>query len=302
MAEPAQLGFGTRRRDTVGGNDDSTAVTRARPGVLAGPGRTEADDGDGRRRSEHPGLDDDRVPIDVAVLGRVEVRGVGGSFARRPKLTELVVFLALHPEGSTSLAWSTALWPHRRVPDQTISNRLSEARRLLGFAPDDRPRLRRDGDLYRLVDVSTDWSRFTALAGRSGDVASWREALGLVRGRPFEDLPPALWTAVECTAAEIEHVVTDCALRCGDALLERADYAGAVWAAHRGLSAAPWDERLHRLLMRVADATGNRAGVEATLRHLALVLEIDGDPLRYVHPDTALLYEHLVGRSATRAS
>jgi DNA-binding SARP family transcriptional activator len=301
MAEPAQPGFGERRRDTVGGNDDGTTTTRALPDGSTRPDGNRADDEGRSQCSEHSGLDRDDA-VEVAVLGRVEVRGVSGSFARRPKLTELVVFLALHPEGSTSLAWSTALWPHRRVPDQTISNRLSEARRLLGFAPDDRPRLRRDGELYRLADVSTDWARFKRLADRSADVPAWRAALGLVRGRPFEDLPPALWTAVECTAAEIEHVVTDCALRCGDALLERADYAGAVWAAHRGLSAAPWDERLHRLLMRTADATGNRAGVEATLRHLALVLEIDGDPLRYVHPDTALLYENLVGRSTTRAS
>lgn len=286
----------------MGGNDGGTRSTRALPEESARADSSRTADEASRQPSGERGADDDRGKVEVAVLGRVEVRGVSGSFARRPKLTELVVFLALHPEGSTSLAWSTALWPQRRVPDQTISNRLSEARRLLGFAPDDRPRLRRDGELYRLADVSTDWASFKTLSDPSADVTSWRAALQLVRGRPFEDLPPALWTAVECTAAEIEHVVTDCAIRCGDALLECGDYAGAVWAAHRGLSAAPWDERLHRLLMRTADATGNRAGVDATLRHLALVLEIDGDPLRYVHPETASLYEHLVGRSAVRVS
>ena len=67
-------------------------------------------------------------------------------------------------------------------------------------------------------------------------------------------------------------------------------------AAHQGLRAAPWDERLHRVLMRSADLAGNRAGVEATLRHLALVLEVEGDPLRHVHPETAALYARLVGR------
>jgi hypothetical protein len=34
------------------------------------------------------------------------------------------------------------------------------------------------------------------------------------------------------------------------------------------------------------------------LRHLALVLEIDGDPLRGVHPETAALYARLSGRPA----
>ncbi|HUY30846.1 MAG TPA: bacterial transcriptional activator domain-containing protein [Acidimicrobiales bacterium] len=236
--------------------------------------------------------------VEVAVLGRVEVRGVEGSLDRRPKLTELVVYLALHPRGATTTAWSTALWPRRMVPPQTVSNRLSEARRLLGFASDDRPRLRRVGDAHVLAEVSTDWARFQELA-RAEDTASWRSALSLVRGRPFEDLPSGLWTALECTAVEIERAVTSCALRCGERLLAGGDADGAVWAAHQGLRAAPWDERLHRLLMVTADATGNRAGVDATLRHLALVLEVDGDPLRHVHPETAALYEQLSGRVAS---
>ena len=50
------------------------------------------------------------------------------------RLTELVVYLALHDRGAMTRAWSSALWPDRQVPAQTVSNRLSEARQLLGFA------------------------------------------------------------------------------------------------------------------------------------------------------------------------
>lgn len=235
--------------------------------------------------------------VEVGVLGRVDIRGVEGSFTRRPKLKELVVFLALHPGGAPTSTWATALWPGRRVPGQTVANRLSEARRLLGFASDGRPRLRRNGELHLLADVTTDWDRFQDLAAPDRGAASWRAALALVRGRPFEDLPSGLWTAFECIAVEIERAVTECALRCGDQLLAAGDAEGAAWAAHQGLKLCPWDERLHRLLMLTADATGNRAGVEATMRHLALVLEVDGDPLPHVHPETAALYQRLAGRA-----
>jgi hypothetical protein len=41
--------------------------------------------------------------------------------------------------------------------------------------------------------------------------------------------------------------------------------------------------------------------VEAVFRHLALVLEVDGDPMVGVHPETAALYARLVGQQATSA-
>ena len=251
-----------------------------------------------------PGRPDGGEPADeveVSVLGPVEVRGVEGWFARRPKLTELVVYLAMHPEGATTRTWSTALWPDRCVPPQTIANRLSEARRALGFAPDGRARLRRNGERHQLVAVATDWERFGRLAAAERGPAGWRAALELVRGRPFDELQQGQWTTFEGVAAEIEQAVVEAALRLGGHLLEGGDADGAAWASQKGLKASPWDERLHRLLMRAADAAGNRAGVEAILRHLALVLEIDGDPLRGVHPETAALYERLRGSDGARA-
>jgi DNA-binding SARP family transcriptional activator len=183
------------------------------------------------------------------------------------------------------------------MPPQTIANRLSEARHALGLSPDGRPRLRKSGERHLIADVETDWERFKALAGQD-DPAAWREALGLVRGRPFLELHQGQWTVLEGFAVEIEHAVVECALRLGELALGAARPDDAMWAAQRALRATPWDERLHRLLMRAADAAGDRAGVEATLRHLALVLEIDGDPLRAVHPETAALYARLSAQPA----
>jgi len=254
-----------------------------------------------RRESSHHRDANSRSGVDVSVLGPIEIRGSAESLGGHPLLTELVVYLAMHPEGATTAAWETALWPERRMPPQTIANRLSEARRALGVAADGRARLRRSDERHLIAEITTDWDRFQAFAA-DDNPASLRRALELVRGRPFSDLHQAQWVALEGFAIEIEHAIVDCALRLGRDALSRGEPDEAISAAQRALRATPWDERLHRLLMVASDAAGDRAGVEATLRHLALVLEIDGDPLGRVHPETARLYNRLCGRGVVSAS
>ncbi len=245
----------------------------------------------------------DEVPkgteIGINVLGPITLVGTDYPIERHPKLTELVVFLALHPDGSTSRSWTAALWPDRRVPQQTINNRLSEARRIVGFAADGRPRLRRSGERHLLVEFGSDWDEFQRL-GASSESAKWRRALSLVRGRPLDDLAQGQWVVFEGFLAEIETAIASVAIRLGDLALADGDPELCAWAANQALRACPFDERLHRLLMRAADAHGNRAGVESTLRQLALILEIDGDPLSGVHPKTAQLYGELTGPGAIR--
>lgn len=235
--------------------------------------------------------------VEVAVLGPVAIHGTGGFFSRRPKLTELVVYLALHPGGATTAAWTSALWPDRARPGQTISNRASEARRALGVAEDGRRRLRKTGDRLCVVDVDTDWARFQDLADLKGDLPEWRGALELVRGRPLEGLAECQWCYLEGFVAEMEVAIVELGIRLGERLLGAGDAVGAQWAAARALKACPFDERLHRLLMRAADAGGNRGLLDEVLRQLALVLELDGDPRLGVHPQTAALYDQLAGRS-----
>jgi DNA-binding SARP family transcriptional activator len=238
--------------------------------------------------------------VGIAILGPVAMTGTNYPLERHPKLTELVVYLTLHSEGATSRNWTTALWPERRVPAQTVANRLSEARRIVGFASDGRPRLRRNGERHCLVEFNSDWSDFQRLAD-SDSPEHWRRALELVRGRPFDELAQGQWVVFEGFLAEIERSVASVALMLGDVALEAGDAELCAWAAQQALKACPFDERLHRMLMRAADALGNRAGVESTLRQLALILEIDGNPLHGVHPKTAKLYHELTATSVSRA-
>lgn len=238
------------------------------------------------------------TPVEVCVLGPVRVNGTEVPFERRPKLTELVVYLALHPDGASTDSWATALWPDRRMPMSTLSNRLSETRLSLGYAPDGFAHLRKRGGRYHLGPyVTTDWDRFQKLA--AGDnPAGWRAALALVRGRPFEGLREAQWTLLEGVVPAIEAALVELACRLAEHLLAVRDPEGAEWAARRAMLACPWDERLYRLVMRAADAAGNRPGVEAALRQLACVLELGEEPLSAVHPETAALYRSLTSRRA----
>jgi DNA-binding SARP family transcriptional activator len=232
--------------------------------------------------------------IELRVLGPVQVAGASESFEGRPRLTELVVYLAFHPEGLAGDSFAAALWPEKRVPLQTLSNRLHEARRALGTTEDGRPRLiRADGRHLLAADVRTDWSRFVALTMPESGPASWRQALALVHGRPFEGLARGDWAVFEGFVATIEAAIVGVAVRLSEHLLEEDDPLGAEWAIRHGLLVAPWDERLYRLLMLAADAAGNRGGVESALRALAQALDCPGDPLEIVHRETAALYRRL---------
>jgi DNA-binding SARP family transcriptional activator len=237
--------------------------------------------------------------IEIAVLGNVQVSGAPESFRYRRRLTELVSFLAMHPEGATSDTFAAALWPERRVPIQTLANRLSETRRALGLASDGRPRLRKEARRHRIVEASTDWDQFRELTSPGQEPESWRRALALVRGRPFDGLERGEWAQLEGFTAAMEAAIVEVACRLGEHSIDHGRAGIAHWAALQGLLASPWDERLYRLLMRAADGLGNRGGVDAALRSLALALELEGDPLLGIHPETSALYRRLTSRSCT---
>lgn len=245
----------------------------------------------------HEQVPDRREEVEIMVLGMVDVVGTDEPVHRRPRLTELLVYLAFHREGLLRDSFGAALWPERRISSQTIANRLHEARRALGTSRNGRSRLGRVRGQLRLGDdVVTDWERFEELTSDGSGPQSWRLALSLVRGRPFLGLAHAEWTVLEGHVAAMERAIVETALALGDYFLSADNPPAADWAAQQALLASPWDERLYRLLMRSAEAAGNRGAIDAALRSLASVLELSGDPLLGVHPTTARLYRSLTGR------
>ena len=106
------------------------------------------------------------------------------------------------------------------------------------------------------------WHRrgpIVALAG-SADIANWRRAMDLVRGRPFEGLRSSDWPVLEGIGPAIEAAVVDVSGRLAGACLAEGDARGAEWSARKGLLVSPYDERLYRMLTRSSDLAGNPAG------------------------------------------
>lgn len=238
----------------------------------------------------------------VRVLGPISFDGAAEA-PSRAKTAELIVYLALHPGGVATETWAAALWPDRRAAQATINSRLTNARSALGRASDGADHvLPAQGQAKLGPGVCTDWQLFALLAADE-DPESWAQALGLVRGQPFDGLggragEPA-WVVMEGFRAELESSVVDLAERLGERRLGDGDPLRASSAARVGLRASPWDERLYRILMRAAHAEGNLAGVDTAMRDLCAVAE-DLEPLDAVHPETTALYEELTGVPARR--
>ncbi|MBA3308632.1 MAG: hypothetical protein H0U28_01035 [Nocardioidaceae bacterium] len=73
-----------------------------------------------------------RTPVEITTLGHLSVTGRGEiDEARRDLLTELVVYLALHPDGTHPNVLSAAIWP-RGVSDEVRDSALASAANWLG--------------------------------------------------------------------------------------------------------------------------------------------------------------------------
>ena len=247
------------------------------------------------------------------MLGPVEIRGAAQPF-RRTAARELVVYLAFHRQGVRSDVWSAALWNDRSIAQSTLHSTASVARSALGRSKDGMEHLPRSGRLLRLGDtVGADVERFALLAAAPGP-ESWREALGLVRGRLFDGLSLSDWTVLDGTQASIEAMVVGTALKAASHSLSLARGEEAQWAVRQGLLVSPYDERLYRSLLRATEVMGNRVGLHAAMEEL-LCLAGGGDPPRrgrapgtwgesaldIVHPETLALFAQLA-RGGTGAA
>nr|MDQ6946645.1 hypothetical protein [Actinomycetota bacterium] len=245
-----------------------------------------------------------RPPILVRVLGSVEVDGA--TEFKRAKSRELVVYLAMHPNGVGESELDEALWGSsgaRVVLSSTRDSTVSVARTALGGAARLLPAQGQGREKrYQLGSaVQSDWGQFCALHrfGREHQsAAALRRALELVRGRPFEAVISGRtygWIHTEGHGRHIEAEVADAADLAAGLFLEAGDPLAARWAARRGHLAEPYTERLWVRLMEAADVLGESQEIERIMDEMNVVLELEGD-FSGLHPNTLAAYDRLSRR------
>jgi len=241
------------------------------------------------------------APVRVLVLGTPRVEADGPiDDDRRALCTELVVHLALHPEGVHPTVLGAAVWP-RGVTTAVLNATVARAREWLGKDAHGAPHLRHtmDGNLVLGARVVLDWDVVRALlvASRTGATSAeerelLREALAIVRGATLEDAPSGRysWLARARLERDARALIVDAAHRLAVLCLED-DPAGARAAITAGLRVAPVDELLWRDLLRTVSLESGPEGVRAAADELQRELRESG--VADVPAQTAALVEEL---------
>jgi hypothetical protein len=224
----------------------------ARPPRLALPaGPPITEDATSSVVEEAPPPSERSAPVMVVRLfGPIEVDGLRRTI-RRQAVFRLLVYLAVNCDrfvGTDELRTAVALDPDRPPSAATLHSYASHLRQAspAGALPD------AGGEGYRLAEtVEVDWARFqelTAAANRSGAdrVGLLRDALGLIRGKPFGN---AGWQGVDGVRLYMEAAIEKAAHTLAAASLDAGDPAGAEWAVTQGLlviatSPQLWHDRL----------------------------------------------------------
>ena len=192
-----------------------------------------------------------------------------------PSLEALATYLALHDAHHLSADQiALGMWPFGRsrgeVSRKTVHNNLSALRGWVGA--EHLPDAAVAGG-YLLEGIDSDWATFQRLAREADTVdaeaarALRTQALGLVRGRPFDGLTGDGydWIEAEGLLATVTKAIVTCATRLGTELMDLGEYAAAEEAVRAGLRGSPDEYALFELGARVARASGGRRALERWL-------------------------------------
>lgn len=240
--------------------------------------------------------------VDLRVLGPVDVTAPGVlEEGRRAACTEMLVYLALHPEGVHPIVLAGAVWP-RGVSSAQRDSAIARLRDWLGRDATGSPNLviSAEGRLRLGPGVRTDWDVARTLmrlaaADPSAEDGYLDQALALVRGPLLQGHPPSryAWLAGTDVEDEVPARLADVAHRLVELRLGAGDHHGAVAAARAALAGAPEDELLWRDLLRAVAATGDVPRLRALVAELQGRVEAD-PAVEELPPETEALIDELL--------
>jgi len=212
----------------------------------------------------------------IYVLGPIRVTGITGS-GHGPKVRALAALIYLRP-GRSAESLCTAMDPVSPWSTRTLQSRLSEIRSRFGAAADGEPFLPRpkDGGYTFHAGLRSDWETFQRLAtrglaaGPEAGIPDLEDALGLVRGRPFEsgDFPWADSVQHEIVSRIVDVAHTLAAWHTDG---DTPDLDAARHAALRGLDIDETAEVLYRDWMTIEWAAENTSGIRKAVARVQQV-------------------------------
>jgi hypothetical protein len=256
-----------------------------------------------------------RMPVEIGLLGPPVIEAPGSLEPDRLALaTEVVVFLAAHPDGVHVNVLTGAIWP-RGVSAEVRDAALARVSAWLGTGPGGEPNLQSDptGRLRLGPGVRVDWQVFRALVNRASQAAAasdnqtesglLEQALALVRGQFLDGRDPAryAWLATDEVTYEVTALIADAAHRLSALRLAAGDPAAAMDAARCGLRLSFNDEMLWRDLLIAAHATGQEGILRAAISELSARVALD-EVMPKMAPETEALIDELLPSWRTSAA
>jgi hypothetical protein len=259
------------------------------------------------------------LPVEIGLLGHAAVQAPGPLEPDRLALaTELVIYLAAHPDGVHTNVLTGAVWP-RGVSPEVRDAALSRVHAWLGTDDAGQPNLLTDasGRLRLGPGARVDWHVFRALFIRASQAAAapvndtaqaaeagyLERALTLVRGQFLDGRDPAryAWLATDEIEYEVTAAVADAAHRLSGLRLAAGDADGAMEAARAGLRLAFNDEILWRDLLTGAHATGQEHVLRAVVGEISARVALD-EVMPRMAPETEALIDELLPSWRTSAA
>jgi hypothetical protein len=247
-----------------------------------------------------------RMSVEVSMLGQIAVQAPGGIEPNRVgAATEVVAYLAAHPEGVLPEVLAHAVWP-RGVTAEVRDAAFARAHDWLGTDSSGLPNLITDAaGLMRLgPQVRVDWQVFRSLVGQAilarqavdqQETGYLSRAMDLVHGQLLDGHDPRryAWLAADPLEYETTAQVADVAHRLCELRLVMGDPPGAMDAARSGLRFAFNDEILWRDLLTAAHATGQEHVLRGVVGEMSARVSLD-EVLPRMAPETEALIDQLL--------